>query len=112
MTKKVLITGVAGGIGIETAKLFHAKGWEVIGTDIKEMEDALPINFIQGDISDKANNKIIFNLDKFDDSYLKNDYDDFLTFIKEDGSYSIISNNYEKINQYCGWSNRISAIPI
>ncbi len=61
MTKKVLITGVAGGIGIETAKLFHAKGWEVIGTDIKEMEDALPINFIQGDISDKDNNKIIFN---------------------------------------------------
>ena len=61
MTKKVLITGVAGGIGLETAKLFHAKGWEVIGTDIKEMEDALPINFIQGDISDKANNKIIFN---------------------------------------------------
>ncbi len=48
MTKKVLITGVAGGIGLETAKLFHAKGWEVIGTDIKEMEDALPINFIQG----------------------------------------------------------------
>ncbi|MBN4080973.1 SDR family oxidoreductase [Caldithrix abyssi] len=61
MTKKVLITGVAGGIGLETAKLFHAKGWEVIGTDIKAMKDVLPINFIQGDISDEANNKIIFN---------------------------------------------------
>ncbi len=61
MAKKVLITGVAGGIGLETAKLFLAKGWEVIGTDIKEMEEALDINFIQGDISDEANSKIIFD---------------------------------------------------
>ena len=61
MKKKVLITGVAGGIGLETAKLFLAKGWEVIGTDIKEMTEALDINFIQGDISDEANSKIIFD---------------------------------------------------
>ena len=61
MAKKVLITGVAGGIGLETAKLFLAKGWEVIGTDIKEMTEALDINFIQGDISDEANSKIIFD---------------------------------------------------
>ena len=61
MAKKVLITGVAGGIGLETAKLFLAKGWEVIGIDIKETEEALDINFIQGDISDEANSKIIFD---------------------------------------------------
>ena len=65
MAKKVLITGVAGGIGLETAKLFLAKGWEVIGTDIKEMAEALDINFIQGDISDEANSKIIFDSSHF-----------------------------------------------
>lgn len=33
MSRTVVITGIFGGIGYETAKLFHKQGWTVIGMD-------------------------------------------------------------------------------
>ena len=61
MSKKVLITGVSGGIGLETAKLFIKKGWHVIGTDINEIRQDIDIEFIKGDISDEKICESIFN---------------------------------------------------
>ncbi|OGW40589.1 MAG: short-chain dehydrogenase [Nitrospirae bacterium RBG_13_39_12] len=53
MKKIVLITGVNGGIGSATAKLFAKKGWYVIGIDNRKVE--LPTwihHFIKADVSD------------------------------------------------------------
>ena len=36
MSKKVVITGVLGGIGFATAALFKRRGWYVIGIDRRE----------------------------------------------------------------------------
>ncbi len=52
MNKIVLITGVNGGIGAATAKLFAKKGWHVIGIDNRKVE--LPPwihHFIKADVS-------------------------------------------------------------
>lgn len=57
MKKVVLITGVFGGIGYATAKLFKQSGWDVIGIDKDGAEDiagAVEL-FIEKDIS-KAEN--------------------------------------------------------
>jgi glucose 1-dehydrogenase len=40
MDRSVLITGVAGGIGAATARLFHNAGWRVFGVDVAENEAA------------------------------------------------------------------------
>jgi len=61
MKKTVLITGVAGGIGTATAKLFSEKQWRVVGVDKKKIQGAFIDRFIKGDISDKDN---IFNIIK------------------------------------------------
>ncbi|MCJ7696484.1 MAG: SDR family oxidoreductase, partial [Anaerolineaceae bacterium] len=52
--KTVLITGAAGGVGRATAKLFHEKGWRVIGVDRAEFGEEFFKNglFIQADIAD------------------------------------------------------------
>jgi len=58
MQKKVLITGVAGGIGSGLALAFKDKGYYVIGMDIK---DASPVNidlFINFDINQYCNDII------------------------------------------------------
>jgi len=53
MTKTVLITGAAGGIGRATLALFAEKGWRVLGVDRAEFGDNFPKTglFIQSDIS-------------------------------------------------------------
>ena len=40
--KTVLITGCSSGYGLETARHFHAKGWNVIATMRKPRGDLLP----------------------------------------------------------------------
>ncbi|GAA0750217.1 SDR family oxidoreductase [Ideonella azotifigens] len=40
--KTVLITGCSSGYGLETARHFHAKGWNVIATMRSPREDVLP----------------------------------------------------------------------
>jgi len=53
MTKTVLITGAAGGIGRATVALFAEKEWRVLGVDRKPFGDSFPEDglFIQADIS-------------------------------------------------------------
>jgi NAD(P)-dependent dehydrogenase (short-subunit alcohol dehydrogenase family) len=40
--KTVLITGCSSGYGLETARLFHARGWNVVATMRVPQEDVLP----------------------------------------------------------------------
>jgi NAD(P)-dependent dehydrogenase (short-subunit alcohol dehydrogenase family) len=40
--QKILITGCSSGYGLETARHFHAKGWDVIATMRTPREDILP----------------------------------------------------------------------
>ncbi len=60
MNKIVLITGVNGGIGAATAKLFAKKGWHVIGIDKRKLGIPPYIHhFIKADVSNtKAWGKI------------------------------------------------------
>ena len=40
--KNILITGCSSGYGLETARHFHAQGWNVIATMRTPREDVLP----------------------------------------------------------------------
>lgn len=52
MSRVVLITGVVGGIGAATARLFSEQGWRVIGVDQQPISHALGLAlFIQADLS-------------------------------------------------------------
>src|SRR5699024_12439930 len=50
---QVVITGVASGIGKETAQLMSSQGYHVIGVDRAPVEE-FEGTFIQGDLSDTA----------------------------------------------------------
>ena len=62
MTKTILITGAAGGIGRATVTLFAQKGWRVIGVDRNEFGGDFPEAglFIQSDISRAEDMESIF----------------------------------------------------
>ncbi len=61
MKRVVLITGVAGGIGSVTARVFADAGWHVVGVDRRRV-DTLPgvHHFIHADISDIAASQRVF----------------------------------------------------
>ncbi len=48
----VLITGVSGGIGAATARVFRDKGWKVLGVDRRPEPEPNADHFIEADISD------------------------------------------------------------
>ena len=53
MKRVVAITGVAGGIGRGTARVFYEAGWVVVGIDRKKADDVHDVHrFIHADISD------------------------------------------------------------
>jgi 3-hydroxybutyrate dehydrogenase len=52
----VLLTGVAGGIGLAIAKRLAAGGMTVVGTDRQAPDDA-PVDFVQADLTTRAGNR-------------------------------------------------------
>jgi NAD(P)-dependent dehydrogenase (short-subunit alcohol dehydrogenase family) len=68
---KVLVTGVAGGIGAATAELFGDEGWYVIGVD-RRFVDAPPgvSRFIRADVSDPDAAKMLFEEVADEEKYL------------------------------------------
>lgn len=62
MKRVVLITGVAGGIGRATARVFADAGWTVVGVDRRpEADDVGVDHFINADIADIAESQRIFS---------------------------------------------------
>jgi glucose 1-dehydrogenase len=62
LTKTVLITGAAGGIGRATVAIFAEKGWQVIGVDRSPFGEGFPEDglFIEADISLAENVAFIY----------------------------------------------------
>lgn len=59
--KAILLTGVSGGIGLETAKKFLSGGYHVIGLDIKEPKEAIEgLTFIKTDLTKEKEILIAF----------------------------------------------------
>lgn len=63
VSRTVLITGAAGGIGRATVNLFAEAGWNVVGVDRSGYGEGFPEDgiFIQADISETADLEMIFN---------------------------------------------------
>jgi glucose 1-dehydrogenase len=63
MTRTILITGAAGGIGRATVAHFRDRGWRVIGVDRNDFGDGFPAQgmFIRSDISRPEDMQAIFD---------------------------------------------------
>jgi NAD(P)-dependent dehydrogenase (short-subunit alcohol dehydrogenase family) len=61
MKRKVVITGVAGGIGTATAEIFAKADWHVTGIDLRRGNDLADVeHFVQGDVADTTESERIF----------------------------------------------------
>lgn len=60
MKPVALVTGVGGGIGRATARVFTDDGWAVVGVDMRAVQVEAVQRFIQADISDEAASAAIF----------------------------------------------------
>ncbi len=60
--KVVFVTGASGGIGRAVVKLFHERGWSVVGVDRQEFGEDFPDEglFILSDISEPKDIEFIF----------------------------------------------------
>lgn len=62
--KTVLITGCSSGYGLETARHFHARGWNVVATMRRPREDMLPrserLSVLPLDVTDSASIAALF----------------------------------------------------
>ena len=65
MGKTVLITGVSGGVGLSTAKIFALNGFRVFGLDINEPKDNIDnLHFYKCDLTNEKDVINSFNLIK------------------------------------------------
>ena len=66
MDSVVLITGVAGGIGGATARVFHDSGWHVWGVDVKGFQSPPCVDhYVQADVSEiEEVERIVSTLDR------------------------------------------------
>ena len=69
MYKCILITGVAGGMGLATAKKFISQGYKVYGLDVKDIDESIDgLTFIKTDLTKLEDVQSAFSLvkDKLD----------------------------------------------
>jgi NAD(P)-dependent dehydrogenase (short-subunit alcohol dehydrogenase family) len=52
--RTVLVTGVGGGIGSATARVFHEAGWRVLGADVRPARLPVLDDFVEADIGNEA----------------------------------------------------------
>ena len=81
MNKTILITGASSGIGKETAKLFHSKGWNVIAT-MRNPENETELN--------QLDNVLVARLDVLDLDSIQKAFQDG---IQKFGSVDVLLNN-------------------
>ena len=72
MNKTILITGASSGIGKETAKLFHSKGWNVIAT-MRNPENETELN--------QLDNVLVTKLDVLDLDSIQKAFQDVYSLV-------------------------------
>jgi len=71
MKRVVVITGVSGGIGSATARLFHENNWRVLGVDLEKPENLTYIDlFMPGDLYHENDIKNIYEIIGKRESYI------------------------------------------